>query len=726
MFEFLKTANKKTIQVQIDYFERALKESRSQDAYYPERSVFPGEPGSEEAVRRPSEESIGKAREWIALQRKDYSDSKEILALCKRWEELFDAYQEKMRSERAVIQAQGAEARERMKTGNGKVSPGGVPNHDGGEGRYGYRVDTGWKKKGAPASKAETGTPAVASGPGLVAPADAKRAETVVVPSVERSSDSVSAFNAAHMTEYASDLDAIASSLASVPAAGAAGAPENASALRTLASALEAARKNPTEANVMALQNATKEILKNAQFTQGRNEGRPDGLFGPITMANLRQAAVISSSAKPSETAAPASSAAPVLASAPSAKAASDTGAFRMKDGTPMKLKDGTPVVGVRFEQGKVWVIGKNGQRVEMAAFEGPAGSLKTPEALNENARKLESLADDAFVLISALADHAVANKWKSAPDFAKAVPNFERLLRSLDVSNYPQAKAAIVAHVHGILGEGELKKEFQEVFNVQDNDAERRKKVYDYVRGSFWPNRRNAGFDGASESLSKKLAAKELSRLDATPAQIAKFVEGLVDTDFRNKPSAEIAKIIMSAKGQSGFPGFLASTFKTEKTVASFVDDVREANEELEKAYESKEAKKIFDSMVKPDGKPLTQQEIAAHKVESRKAKLAEMTSVKALSAYVRANPAQRQENFDLDTFADIEGAATFDMSDRTKKYVRNELWKDLAIEAAAIGVGAVTAGWGAVTVNALAAARWGNRVHEMMAVRVAAGTIG
>lgn len=720
MFEFLSSANKSTVQSQIEYFERALKESKSRDAYYPERQIFSDDSRSNDAIRRPSEESIGKAREWIAIQRKDYPDSKEILDLCKRWEELFDAYQKKMRSERAAIQAQGAEARAKMKTGNGKVSSGGVPNHDGGEGRYGYRVDTGWGKKGASVPKAETGTSAVASGTGLVAPADATRAETVIVPPAERSPDFVSAFNESHMAEYASELDEVASSLASVPAADAAGAPENASALRALSSALEAVRKNPTEANVMALQNAIKEILKNAQFTQGRNEGRPDGLFGPITMANLKQAAGLSSVAKPSE----AGASAP--ASAPSAKAGSDTGAFRMKDGTPMKLKDGTPVVGVRFEQGKVWVIGKNGQRVEMAAFEGSKGSLRAPEALNENARKLESLADDAFVLISALADHAVANKWKSAPDFMKATPNFEKFLRNLDVSSYPQAKAAIVAHVHGILGEGDLKDEFREVFNAQDNDVERRRKVYDYVRGSFWPNRRNAGFDGASESLSKKLAAKELSRLDATPAQIAKFVEELVDTDFRNKPSSEIAKIIMSAKGRASFPGFLASTFKTEKAVASFVDDVREANEELEKAYESKEAKKIFDSMTKSDGKPLTQQEIATHKVESRKAKLAEMASVKALSAYARANPAQRRENFDLDTFADIEGAATFDMSDRTKKYVRNELWKDLAIEAAAIGVGAVTAGWGAVTVNALAAARWGNRVHEMMAVRVAAGTIG
>lgn len=298
-----------------------------------------------------------------------------------------------------------------------------------------------------------------------------------------------------------------------------------------------------------------------------------------------------------------------------------------------------------------------------------------------------------------------------------KAVPNFEKFLSTLDVSSYATAKAAIVAHVHGILGEGDLKKEFQEVFVVADGDAERRKKVYEYVRGSLWPNRRNAGFDGASDSLAKKLAAKELSRLDASPESVSKFVTGLVDTELRNKSSDEVAKLMLNAKGQTGFIGFLANTFKTEKSLASFVEDVRESNADLEKAYESKEAKKIFDSMTKPDGKPLTQEEIASVKVASRKAKLTEMASAKALAGYAKANPGQRKESFDLDTFADIEGVG-FDMSDRTKKYVRNELWKDLAIEAAAIAAGALTAGAGAWAINAAAATRWGMRGTEALKI--------
>lgn len=724
MFEFISSANKKTIQVQIDYFERALKESQSQDAYYPERSVFPGESAGE-TVRRPSEESIGKAREWIALQRKDYPDSKEILDLCKRWEELFDAYQKKMKTERAAIQAQGAEARAQMKAGTGKVSPNGVRNFDGGEGRYGYRLDTGFPKKGAPAAKAETvvvgegGSVATQSGG---KPEASKPSETVIAQaSAELSGDFPSQFNESHVAQFKSKIDGIIAKLAPLATEEGSKEVKNLAELRAISAALDAVIKNPDVAAVTKLQEAILAILKDAKFTKGRNDGKPDGLFGPITMENLEKAVDF---AKESAEAQTVPGNAP--ANAPTASGKTESGSFRLKDGTPVKLKDGTPIVGIRFEQGKVWVIGKNGQRVELNAVEGAAGSLKTVEAMTENARKLEALADDGFVLLSALADHAVANKWKAAPEFMKSVTNFSKFLNTLDVSNYATAKAAIVAHVHGVLAEGDLKKEFQEVFVVDDNDAERRKKVYDYVRGSFWPNRRNAGFDGASDSLAKKLAAKELARMDASPADVSKFVTGLVDTELRNKSSAEIAKLVLNSKGQTGFVGFLANTFKTEKSLASFIEDVRESNAELEKAYESKEAKKIFESMTKPDGKPLTQEEIASVKVASRKAKLTEMASAKALAGYAKANPGQRKESFDLDTFADIEGAGTFDMSDRTRKYVRNELWKDLAIEAAAIAAGAFTAGLGTAAVNAAAAARWGNRVHEMMGVRLAAGTIG
>ncbi len=86
MFEFLSSANKHTIETQIDYFERAIRDSKSNDTYYPEAGSPISEPVFPNALRRPSEESISKAREWISIQRKEYSDSKEILALCDRWE----------------------------------------------------------------------------------------------------------------------------------------------------------------------------------------------------------------------------------------------------------------------------------------------------------------------------------------------------------------------------------------------------------------------------------------------------------------------------------------------------------------------------------------------------------------------------------------------------------------------------------------------------------------
>lgn len=115
MFEFLSSANKYTIETQIDYFERAIRDSKSSDAYYPESGSPLSEPASPNALRRPSDEWIAKSKEWIALQRKDYSDSKEILALCDRWEKLFEEYRKKMEAERAKIQSDAAAAQKGMR-----------------------------------------------------------------------------------------------------------------------------------------------------------------------------------------------------------------------------------------------------------------------------------------------------------------------------------------------------------------------------------------------------------------------------------------------------------------------------------------------------------------------------------------------------------------------------------------------------------------------------------
>ncbi|MDQ1344377.1 MAG: hypothetical protein QG650_1098 [Patescibacteria group bacterium] len=114
MFEFLSSANKFTIETQIDYFERAIKEAKkTQDTYYPDQSSpFPGNPAESNApLGRPSEQAISKAREWIGIQRASYSGSGEIMDLCNRWETLLAQYQKRMEAERAGIQAEGAAAR---------------------------------------------------------------------------------------------------------------------------------------------------------------------------------------------------------------------------------------------------------------------------------------------------------------------------------------------------------------------------------------------------------------------------------------------------------------------------------------------------------------------------------------------------------------------------------------------------------------------------------------
>lgn len=667
MFEFLTSASRHTIETQIDFFERAIKETKNvPDAYYPERkSPVLGEsaPHADDAIVRPSDEAIDKAVKWITLQRTKYSDSKEIMVLCDRWEALFEQYDLKMKIQKKAIEEASAAARAEVKAGV----------------KADVQTEIRAEKKAKEAAEAK------------------------------EAADEALEFNRKHITAFKARIDGVLRTLSSLDTPDGARGVENANELRAIRTALENVRKYPDSANVIVLQKAILDVTKGAKFTKAKNEGKPDGLFGDITMEALEKAVNVPA---PGE----APTAGPVTDAAPEKSRKAEKGAFVLKDGTPVSGN-------LRFENGKVWIVGKNGQRVEIRAFE-TTGS-KNVEALTENARKLENVADDAFVMLSSLANHATAKKWKDAPAFAHRVSELEKFLKSLDVSNADVARGKIVRFVHDTLGDGDLRKEFQEVFNIEDGDEARRNKVYDYVRGSLMPNRRNAGFDGASEMLSKKLAARELAKESVSSADLSEFVNRLLDTDWRSKSSAEIAKSVMTNVGQSGLLGLLAKTFD-EKAVASFVEDVRETDAELKKAYESKEADAIYASAKKPDGSPLTQTEIATLKVESRKAKLVEFVSTKALVGHVKKNPMLRDKNPGLDTFADIEGVGMFDMSDKAKKYVRNDLWKDISIEVAAIGLGALTAGAGAAGIHALAAARWGNRAREMMGVRLVAGTVG
>lgn len=405
MFEFLSSANKKTVQDQVDYFERALKESQSQDSYYPERdSTLNGESASAGTIRRPSEESIGKAREWIAVQRKDYPDSKEILDLCKRWEELFDAYQKKMKAERAAIQAQGAEARAQMKTGNGKVSPNGVKNFDGGEGRYGYRVDTGWGKKGGPAPKAET----VVAGEGAAAgnggkPDAAKPSETVVAQaSAELSQDFPRQFNESHLKEFKDRIDKVIAKLAPLATEEGSKDVKNLAELRAISAALDAVLKNPDVATVTKLQEAILAILKNARFTKGRNDGKPDGLFGPITLENLEKAVAFAKESADAQTdpaAASASAATPGAAPAASAPASAPAKADKKRQSVYETGDSGRLRNEFAFSKGgKFHIVGKDGnaELVSVAAF---------PPELLQQLEKMDAVGSkfaDLFFLLSA------------------------------------------------------------------------------------------------------------------------------------------------------------------------------------------------------------------------------------------------------------------------------------------------------------------------------------
>lgn len=252
-----------------------------------------------------------------------------------------------------------------------------------------------------------------------------------------------SEFNRTHLKHFALRIEKVRAALKSLESPDGSKGVENVSALRELSAILENVISHPDGVSVILLQQKISALSPDAKFTVSKNSGRPDGLFGELTMEHLERVLRLRTSESRSET------------SPKTASGSKESGVFKMNDGTPVRLKDGTPVVGMRFENGKVWIIGKNGQRVEMSALPGSKDALRTPEALNENAKKLENIADDAFVLLSSVAEHAVAKKWKSAPDFSKRVSNFEAFLSTLDVSDYGKAKSKIVEFVHSTFTPG-------------------------------------------------------------------------------------------------------------------------------------------------------------------------------------------------------------------------------------------------------------------------------
>lgn len=516
MFEFLSSATKSTVQSQIEYFERALKESQSQDAYYDRRQAMPGETSSNEAIRRPSEESIGKAREWIAVQRKDYPDSKDILDLCKRWEELFDAYQKKMKAERAAIQAQGAEARAQMKPGTGKASPNGVKNFDGGEGRYGYRVDTGWGKVGGSSPKAETvivaegGTAAQAA----AKPDEGKPSETVVAQaSAELSKDFPRQFNESHLKEFKDRIDKVIAKLAPLATEEGSKDVKSLAELRAVSAALDAVLKNPDVAAVIKLQEAILAILKDAKFTKGRNDGKPDGLFGPITMDNLEKAVNLAKESADAQAvpvgAAPAATpgtapASPVPASGPSA----GTNPAAKPNSKPQQALDAKDSGKVRrefaYSKGRQFhIVGKDGnaELLSVAAF---------PPELLASLEKMEAVGSkfaDLFFLLS-----AYQAKFPEA-NFAARAAEIQGVLEKSDPTNVAGLEKILNHYVAAFTTDKANSKKIKEVF-AAGNDADRKARLFSFVRNEL----------GQYDMVSAAIADRAMDAHDIGPEEMAKI----------------------------------------------------------------------------------------------------------------------------------------------------------------------------------------------------------
>ncbi|MFZ4461095.1 MAG: hypothetical protein ACOYN2_00680 [Patescibacteria group bacterium] len=148
-------------------------------------------------------------------------------------------------------------------------------------------------------------------------------------------------------------------------------------------------------------------------------------------------------------------------------------------------LKDGSKVQGMYVKEGRMWFIGAKGERQEINPALLPDGvTTKKIEAINENAKKLALLASDAELLLQATANHARIAHWSNSKSWENKLSEFAAMLQTLDISNETQARRAIILFIQGApSAKGDLAKEFADVFNFVDNDAERHAKVYKYIR---------------------------------------------------------------------------------------------------------------------------------------------------------------------------------------------------------------------------------------------------
>ncbi len=690
MFEFLSSANKSTVQSQIEYFERALKESKSQDAYYDRRASFPDETSSNEAIRRPSEESIGKAREWIAVQRKDYPDSKEILDLCKRWEELFDAYQKKMKAERAAIQAQGAEARAQMKAGNGKASPNGVKNFDGGEGRYGYRVDTGWGKKGGPAPKAET---VVVGADGTAAPADAKPdegkpSETVVAQaSAELSGDFPRQFNESHLKEFKDRIDKVIAKLAPLATEEGSKDVKNLAELRAISAALDAVLKNPDVAAVTKLQEAILAVLKDAKFTKGRNDGKPDGLFGPITMENLEKAVNLAKESADAQ-AVPAGSAPSATPgnAAPAAPAPTkpSSGGVEFKDSGKIRREF------AYSKGGKVYILGKDGtpEIVRVETF---------PKELVAQLEKAEAVGGkfaDLFFLLSAYqAAYPKANFGKRAAEIqaevAKAAPG-----------DVPALEKILAKYLAVFTTDEKNEEKIQEIF-ASSSEPDRKARLFAFVRSEL----------GQYDLVSSAISERAMADMDIGPEEMAKLTA--LARQYPDSPKKALEALKAS--------GALAERLRVNAGYGNDEKAYLGLFRRLSDAYVaaksnlSKSDAQISEQLRETLTKENRLQDFDKEKSALEGRVLEQFLSAAAAKEILTLNVSKRgnQNRTEYEIFGKIEGIGAFVPSDRTVD-IGKEIGILVATELAAFAVGALTVGAGAWAVNAAVYGSRGIRLAE------------
>lgn len=215
---------------------------------------------------------------------------------------------------------------------------------------------------------------------------------------------------------------------------------------------------------------------------------------------------------------------------------------------------------------------------------------------------------------------------------------------------------------------------------------------------------------------LSDRIASAELLKQKIGPKELEAFVAHWMNANWSNaSDEAVTVAIIQSAKNAGGAFKYVADIYGA-KGLPDFVKGFRSSVKQFIEAYKDPKIDTELAKVIK------TEDEREKYKRESRNAKLMTLLGSTVLARDIKNNPKKRDGNFELDTFANINGTGALEISDSTAKYIRNDLWKDVAIEVAAIGAGALTAGLGTAAIHALAAGRWAVRAGEVARIGIRA----